>query len=62
MSRKHFEAIARALLLSAPNNPEGESYRAERALFQRIVSEIGDVCSRSNPRFDRGRFEKASGV
>lgn len=59
MTRKHFQDLARALKLNAPN---GMSCQAEQVLFRNIVDAIADACKHSNGRFDRGRFEAAAGV
>jgi hypothetical protein len=47
MTRKHFIAIAKAL------NDEG--------VTAQCISAIADVCEKTNPRFDREKFEKAAG-
>jgi hypothetical protein len=61
MSRKHFEAIAAALRSNAPA-PDSNSYEVESQLFESIVAAVAGACERANPRFDRERFEKASGL
>lgn len=61
MSKKHYEALANALARVRPNctsdclNAMAE-YAAERVLWQALVNDIANVCSRFNPRFDRQRF------
>ena len=59
MSRKHFRLLADALQHNAPTVMSSD---AEVALFIQIVSDIAAACRQANPRFDRGRFEAASGL
>ena len=59
MSRKHFRLLADALQHNAPTVMSSD---AEVALFTQIVSDIATACRQANPRFDRGRFEAASGL
>ena len=35
---------------------------AEAALFKQIVDDIATACHQANARFNRGRFERASGL
>ena len=58
MTRKHFEALAKALRLNSPN-PRS---KAESALFGNIVHSCARVCGAANPRFDHDRFTRASGL
>lgn len=51
MTRKDYEAIAKALNGLAFSADKGASSRA-----------IADVMARDNPRFDRERFLKACGI
>jgi hypothetical protein len=59
MTRKHFRLLADALRNHAPTVISSD---AEVALFTQIVSDIATACRQTNPRFDRVRFEKASGL
>ena len=59
MTRKHFRLLADALQHNAPTFASSD---AEVALFTQIVSDIATACRHANPRFDRGRFEAASGL
>jgi hypothetical protein len=59
MSRKHFQQLADALRQNKPTAMSGE---AEIELFRQLVRDIGTACGRANPRFNRSRFERASGV
>ena len=59
MTRKHFRLLADALRHNAPTVI---SSGAEVALFTQIVSDIATACRQANPRFDRRRFETASGL
>jgi len=61
MSRKHFEALAAALRSNAPS-PDSSSFEIEAELFERVVDAVAGACERANPRFDRERFETASGL
>lgn len=61
MTRKHFVALADALKHNAPH-PESQTYQAELTLFSRIVGDVARACAGANCRFDRGRFERASGL
>ena len=65
MTRKHFQAIADALKVLRPIVREGdgaghcplETGRAQQ--WETVVIGLADMCSRENPRFDRGRFYMA---
>ena len=59
MSRKHFRLLADALQHNAPTVTSSD---AEVALFTQIVSDIATACCQANPRFNRARFEAASGL
>ena len=59
MSRKHFRLLADALRHNAPTVRGGD---VEVALFTQIVNDIATACRHANPRFDRRRFEAASGL
>lgn len=54
MSRKHYRALAGALL------PAREGMLASD--FARLVDRVADVLQADNPRFDRDRFETACGL
>ena len=59
MSRKRFRLLADALQRKAPTFASSD---AEVALFTQVVNDIAIACRQTNPRFDRGRFEAASGL
>jgi hypothetical protein len=59
MTRKHFQDLANALRVNAPDS---NARKAETDLFRNIVGGVASACKRSNPRFDLGRFEAAAGV
>jgi hypothetical protein len=59
MSRKRFRPLADALQRKAPTFASSD---AEVALFTQVVNDIAIACRQTNPRFDRGRFEAASGL
>ena len=59
MSRKHFRLLADALQHNAPTVTSSD---VEIALFTQIVSDIAEACRQTNPRFNRERFEAASGL
>ena len=59
MTRKHFRLLADALRHNAPTFA---SSNAEVALFTQIVDGIATACREANPRFNRARFEAASGL
>jgi hypothetical protein len=60
MSRKRFRLLADAALQRKV--PTFASSDAEVALFTQAVNDIAIACRQTNPRFDRGRFEAASGL
>ena len=59
MTRKHFRLLADALRHNAPTVISSD---AEVALFTQIVNDIATACRQTNPRFNRERFEEASGL
>jgi len=59
MTRKHFRLLANALQHNAPTFASSD---VEVALFTQIVNDIATACRQTNPRFDRERFEAASGL
>lgn len=46
-----------AAILTTATNSE-----AVAALFKQIVDDIATACQQANPRFNRSRFERASGL
>lgn len=61
MTRKHFVALAAALLRSKPE-ADSIDYQSEFFIWQRTVKEIAAVCRTQNPSFDQDRFYEASGL
>jgi hypothetical protein len=59
MTRKHFRLLADALQHNAPTFASSD---AEVALFTQIVNDIAIACRQTNSRFNRERFEEASGL
>jgi len=53
MTKKHFEAIAHAIL-QVRNTPL--AWDSPTIAFLAIEQRIADVCAQFNPRFDRKRF------
>ena len=67
MTRKHFEAVAEIIRLSAPLEPalhENESIWIDGAkdMLGRVASDLADLFAQENPRFDREKFLRACGV
>lgn len=69
MQRRHFEAIARALLDLKPDR--GNQYAtasirikgaAAYAQWEATVYKLGDVCAVSNVNFQRAKFNAACGL
>jgi len=58
MTRKHFEALADALV-RARKMCETDN---QRRGVERATHYIADACAASNPQFDRGRFNRAAGL
>ena len=61
MSKKHFTALAAALLRSKPDK-DSNQYQTELFIWQRTVKEIAAVCRTHNPAFNQDRFYEASGL
>lgn len=61
MTRKHFEAIA-AAVLEVRDVPRIHYTSLEREILDTMADKLADVCAGSNGRFDRGRFLRACGV
>ncbi len=58
MSRKHFIAIAAAIL----ENRKSTSSKADRDVVDMMANAIADVCAGTNGQFDRSRFLRACGI
>ena len=62
MTRKYFEQLADALNRACPEHyydpsmDDDEAAQAEWSRWDRVVSEVADVCAQTNPRFDRDAF------
>ena len=52
MTKRHFEAIARAMHLCRPQS-------GELAQWRNACEMLADMCELENPRFDRGKFMRA---
>lgn len=61
MTKKHFTALAAALLRSKPDK-DSNSYQIELFIWQRTCKEIAAVCRTQNPSFDQDRFYEACGL
>ena len=59
MTKKHFNAIAEALLFVRPTTTKRSKQWQQ---WQRDVKAMADVCAASNGRFDRQRFYFACGL
>lgn len=68
MTRKHFQALAEALLSTRPEPPQwsgirtNDKYLAALDTWKRTVKSVADACMASNGNFDRGRFERVCGA
>lgn len=56
MSKRHFEAMARALRETRPDGTE------ELRVWRNVVGAIAKECAAENPRFKRDTFFRAAGV
>lgn len=61
MSRKHFEAIAAALLANKPSQRDIEMCSGEYNQWKSDVRAMANVCCQFNGYFDRSRFYTACG-
>lgn len=71
MTRKHFEAIAAALLRARTKakdvGPAVDEYDAgyrtgSSIMYAAVLAEITDTLAQFNPNFDRDRFKEAAGL
>jgi len=62
MTKKDYEAIARALARQIDAFPSAIENHAAHCARAQTCSNIADHCAADNPRFDRARFLKACGV
>lgn len=58
MTKKHFNAFATALKAAQPNVFQTARYEQWRD----DVIAVLEVCAKSNPNFDKGRFLAACGI
>lgn len=58
MTRKHFEAIAKALKDSRPLS----GTQGQRNTWEQCAVNLAGVCREGNPRFDTARFLEACGA
>jgi hypothetical protein len=61
MSKKDYEAIARAII-EFNDDDEREPIHTASGAVGYIAHQIADYCAIDNPRFDRDRFLKVCGV
>jgi hypothetical protein len=62
MTHKDFKALAVRLHSNRPKKSDCDDITTtEYSLWQAMVSDVADVCSMSNPRFDRDKFLEACG-
>lgn len=61
MSRKDFEAIARAVLLTRNGLTESFADARARAVLAEVADRLATACAQTNGMFDRGRFMRACG-
>lgn len=62
MSKKHFIALAKALLDSAPATVGNGGQWEQWAQWARDVTAVAGVLGDSNPRFNRAKFLAACGM
>jgi hypothetical protein len=62
MTRKDYEAIARALRNSRIGFPGSREAAAGETALGHAAKLLSDHCAADNPRFDRARFLKACGL
>lgn len=60
MTKKHFERVAEILYRTLTQ--ETDSGSEARSVVRMIARDLADAFAEANPRFDRERFLKASGV
>lgn len=61
MTRKHFEALARALSKTRPPTNRLDGNREALRLWTEMVSEVASVCASTNSNFRRSTFLEACG-
>ncbi len=65
MTRKHFNAIAKALAFTRPTAAGRQKVSKRSKQWQqwaRDVKALADICDASNDSFDRGQFYHACGL
>lgn len=63
MTKKDYEAIARAIKQSGEHQAVDEGYcEGWQAAVSSVTHRVANVMQADNPRFDRSRFLKACGV
>jgi hypothetical protein len=65
MTKKHFEALAQAIIETHYQIDDMEQYEGDGGgadALSRVTDGIANVCASINPLFDRARFLAACGV
>ena len=59
MSKKDYQAIARALYSVKAQDSEFRGRLTQGQMHDAVVTALADACQAGNARFDRDRFEEA---
>lgn len=62
MSKKDYEAIARAIKDARPFPSPRHEIAIANDIINNVANNLAEECERANPRFDRARFLRACGV